>query len=261
MWHQALLEHIVSHYKDDPRVLAVCLFGSLARGNWDRFSDLDLDVVITDDDRIEVMAELQSLCAAFEPLGETALMIVPDHGDAGNVVLESLAELSIRYHPLESTSPSIVDDLMLLTGRVDLQTIQAAGAANRKPPFTASSTDIDRILRWAVEVTIAVRRKNGWQAVRLVQLMQDALFDIYADTRRELRAYHALDASAGDPLALRLGATLPQYSPESVRQCTSTMLDIFESDLDALSNHQLQLTDAQRKVIAKVRGILSKRAD
>ena len=46
--HQALLKAIVAHYRDDARILAVSLFGSLARGTWDLYSDLDLDVVIGD---------------------------------------------------------------------------------------------------------------------------------------------------------------------------------------------------------------------
>src|SRR5436190_597415 len=39
--HQALLERVVSHYQTDSRIIAVCLFGSLVRGNWDQYSDLD----------------------------------------------------------------------------------------------------------------------------------------------------------------------------------------------------------------------------
>ncbi len=45
---QALLRAVVAHYRDDPRILAVIVFGSLGRGNWDSYSDLDLDVIIAD---------------------------------------------------------------------------------------------------------------------------------------------------------------------------------------------------------------------
>ena len=43
--HQALLRAIAEQYADDDRVLAVSVFGSLGRGTWDQYSDLDLDVV------------------------------------------------------------------------------------------------------------------------------------------------------------------------------------------------------------------------
>jgi len=41
--HQTLLHSIVSYYENDPRILAVVIFGSLGRGTWDCYSDLDLD--------------------------------------------------------------------------------------------------------------------------------------------------------------------------------------------------------------------------
>ena len=55
--HQALLNTIVSYYQQDPRILAVSVFGSLGRGGWNAPSDVDLDVVIADDARIDVVDE------------------------------------------------------------------------------------------------------------------------------------------------------------------------------------------------------------
>ena len=69
--HQALLRTIVAHYDQDPRILAIVVFGSLGRGNWDALSDIDLDVVIADDARIDVVDELRQLCAAFCGAGGT----------------------------------------------------------------------------------------------------------------------------------------------------------------------------------------------
>ena len=42
---QALLEAVVGGDAHDPRVRALVLFGSLARGNWEADSDLDLDLI------------------------------------------------------------------------------------------------------------------------------------------------------------------------------------------------------------------------
>ena len=67
--HQALLRAVADHYAGDPRVLAVAVFGSLGRGTWDDYSDLDLDVVTTDEARIDPPAELARLCASFARSG------------------------------------------------------------------------------------------------------------------------------------------------------------------------------------------------
>lgn len=56
--HQKILEIITSYYEDDPCVLAITIFGSLDRGNWDRYSDLDLDVVIADGVEIDIEKSL-----------------------------------------------------------------------------------------------------------------------------------------------------------------------------------------------------------
>ena len=131
--HQAVLRAIVDHYENDPRILAVAVFGSLGRGNWDEYSDIDLDVVIADQVSLDAAEELTQLCLTFEPLGERLAVIVPDDADAGDVVFESLLQMSVRYHPLATTHPNIVETLQVLTGRLDHTAIAAAGAANRQP--------------------------------------------------------------------------------------------------------------------------------
>jgi predicted nucleotidyltransferase len=252
--HQALLDRIVSHYQGDSRILAVCLFGSLVRGNWDQYSDLDLDVVIQDDAQINMVAELESLCKAFEPLGETSLLVVPNGEDSGDVVLNSLAELSVRYHTLATTSPNIIDSLQILTGSIGLDVIQAAGSANRKPPRAISDDDVNRFLRWGLGVSTGVRRGKFWMASYLLQLMRETLIDMFAVSRGFPRAIPAFEAHADPALKARLGATLPTHSLGSLQTSLSLLLDILENDLDVLSNGQLQLSDKQREMLAKIRG-------
>jgi hypothetical protein len=147
--HQALLRAVVDHYASDPRVLAVSVFGSLGRGNWDQYSDIDLDIVITDETRLDPLQELRRLCEAFPAIGERAAAIVPDGSDAGDILLESLMQLSIRYHPLAQTSPNIVESLCLLQGRLAADTIAAAGAANQNPAHPPVAQLVDRFIYYA----------------------------------------------------------------------------------------------------------------
>jgi predicted nucleotidyltransferase len=252
--HRVLLEAVVKHYQHDDRVLAVCVFGSLARGNWDEYSDLDLDVVIQDGVQIDVIEELQALCAA---LGEGALIIVPSGADSGDVVLKSLSELSIRYHSLATTSPNIVDSIMLLTGKIDIATIKAAGLANRTAPPSVSTHDVDRLLRWALEVTICLRREKFWQGVRLLQYMRDMLIDIFAYSRGYVRSSHAFDSDAGEKLQAQLAQTFPRNELSSLKECLFVILDLLENYLAELSSGQLQLTTTQRELIVTIRARLA----
>ena len=76
--HQAVLKGIIEYYREDPRILAVIVFGSLGRGNWDQFSDLDMDFIFADTTRMDVLQELNDLCTALQKVGEQPARILPD---------------------------------------------------------------------------------------------------------------------------------------------------------------------------------------
>ncbi len=102
--HQRILRVITSCYENDPRISAIIVFGSLGRGTWDCYSDLDLDVVVADGIMVDVEAELLHLGNALEAVDEQIALLIPDDDNA-DVVFKSLMELSIRYHPLLTPVP------------------------------------------------------------------------------------------------------------------------------------------------------------
>lgn len=177
---QALQRAIASYYCRDPRVLAVTVFGSIGRGNWHEHSDLDLDVVLASGIQLDVPAEVGRLCASFHRIGEFPLLIIPDSDDAADVVLASLRQLSIRYHPLESTSPNIVDSLRLLTGRLDVDAIREAGIANSIRPDVPLDRYLDQLVRWTVDVDTALRRNRFWLAWYVLQRMREHILVIFS---------------------------------------------------------------------------------
>lgn len=241
---------IANFYADDPRILAVVVFGSLARGTWDRFSDLDLDVVIADDARINVTEELRRLCNALESIGERAALIVPDEDDAGDVVLESLMEFSIRYHPLATTSPNIVDNFQFLVSKIDRATFQRAGLQNQRAQTKPLDARLDVCVRYAVETDAAIQRGQLWMAIELLHRMRAIVMELSAATRgaaRPLKAFDRADAS----LQARLRATLPQFDSPSIKNALARLLDLLENDLPRFSD--CQLSDAQRRVLRQVR--------
>jgi predicted nucleotidyltransferase len=239
--HRALLHAIVSYYENDPRIVAVAVFGSLGRGNWDCHSDLDLDVVIADGVEIDINAELSQLLASFVSIDEEAALIIPDVEDA-DIVLKSLMQISIRYHPLSTTSPDIIDSLQLLLGRIDRATIEAAGLANRRVDDDPLSQLLDRCVRHALEVDTALQRGQVWDAIELLHLMRKLLMELFSRTHGGQRAFHFFQAKADAGLQARLGATLPCYSLASAQESLRQFLDIQQNDIAAMSGGRVQLT-------------------
>ena len=250
---QALQRAVVDHYADDPRVLAVALFGSLGRGNWDEQSDLDLDLVMADDVELEVVAEVRALCTAFAPLGALPLLIVPQGDDSADVVLDSLLGLSIRYHPLATTSPTIVDGLRVLSGSLTIDQIVAAAEVNRTSDGTLLARRLDIIVRWTIDVDKALQRGNFWQALYLLQRMREELLTLFAETHGGGRPYHVFDEHAPVELKDRLRDTLNAHDVSSAQSALTRVTDLLEQDLAAFSNGSFELTQPQREVLGLVR--------
>jgi predicted nucleotidyltransferase len=251
--HQALLKGIVDHYAADRRVRAVVVFGSLGRGNWDADSDIDLDVIIGDDVTLDVVQELHALCDALAATGEKTALAFPAGPDEGEIVFESLMQISVRYHPLATTKPAIVDSMMVLTGELDAKSIAAAGLNNQTEDNLPLRLLLDQLLRYVAVTDAAVRRHNLWLAIELLGRMRGLCLEIFTQARDGDRSFYFFASAAGAPLQERIGQALPQFDLASIRHSLLTFIDILEQDLETLSAGKLQLRDSDRRLLARVR--------
>jgi hypothetical protein len=158
--HRALIEHVVAHYRCDERVLAVAVFASVATGTWHPLSDVDMDIVTGDEVTIAPRAEVAALFgtrAAITLTGE----------DSADVVLDSLEEISIRWHPLASTSPFITASARVVAGPVSTAQLAAAGEANWAQPDPGRH--LDAMVRDAIGAWKYLQRGRAWEAITAVQ--------------------------------------------------------------------------------------------
>jgi predicted nucleotidyltransferase len=251
--HQAVLGALTGYYANDPRVLAFSLFGSLARGDWDEYSDLDLDVVLRDDVLIDARQEAERLAPVLEAAGERFTLVVPRGQESVDLVLLPLLEISIRYHSLATTSPNIVESVIVLAGSLTTEQVRAAGLANMEHDETPPAELLDACLRYALEIDIALRRGEPWLAIELLHRTRNLLMELFAQTRGGARPVQTFDAQAGSALQARFGATLPTCESPSMWGAHQAMLDLLEQDIPALANGQAQLTAGQREVLRAIR--------
>jgi predicted nucleotidyltransferase len=164
--HGALIDRVVAHYRHDGRVRAVAVFGSVSTGRWHELSDVDLDIVVEDGVVVTPATEIAALFG-------TDAAIVLSHADSADVVLDSLAEVSIRWHQLAATSPNIAATVRVVGGRLSDAEIIAAAAASRARP--AKQELLDAFVRDAVGAWKALRRGHRWAAVASVERMRRTL--------------------------------------------------------------------------------------
>ncbi|HEY7093469.1 MAG TPA: nucleotidyltransferase domain-containing protein [Ktedonobacterales bacterium] len=251
--HQAVLSVLTAHYADDPRVLAFSLFGSLARGDWDEYSDLDLDVVLRDDVMIDTRQEVERLGPVMESVGERIVLKIPRGQESVDLVLLPLLEISIRYHSLATTSPNIVESVIVLAGPLTTEQVRAAGLANMEHDETPPVELLDACVRYALEADFSMRRGEPWLAIELLHRARNLLMELFAQTHGGARSAQTFDAQANSALQARFGATLPTFEAPSMWGAHQAMLDLLEQDIPALSNGQAQLSAGHQEILRAIR--------
>jgi hypothetical protein len=255
---QSLLGTIGSLYASDDRVLAVLVFGSLGRDDWDVYSDLDLEIVVRDNVQLDIAGELDRMIQAFAEHGEQVLF-TSVAGDAGYLVLQSLNAVAVDYHPLQSISPYVLESWRKLCGSLDEDTIREAAKANDRPEPPLNQ-QVQRALWVALAVDIALQRRQFWRALPSLERMRTALLMIFAASRASKRVHQIFEEEASAALSAKFGRTFPQYFPDSqadsvrsLGDALGVLLDLLEHDLAELSNGQLQLGPGEREFIGRLR--------
>ncbi|HEY2640869.1 MAG TPA: nucleotidyltransferase domain-containing protein [Streptosporangiaceae bacterium] len=208
--HRAIIAEVVENYRADDRIQAVAVFGSVATGDWHELSDVDLDIVVCDG---IVMRPADEIAALFGPRAAITLV----RTDSADVVLDSLEEVSLRWHGLASTSPHISATVRVADGELSDADVAAAGEANRAR--CDEEHFLDALVRDAIGASKLLARGRPWDASAAIERMRRALRDLRgrrdalrldpADTAGALAAAIA-EAQASFDLGTRRRALLDQ---------------------------------------------------
>ena len=250
--HQQILATITAFYEADDRVLALLLFGSLSRGNWDQYSDIDLDVVMSDNILIDARVELQALCTAIKQKHDLDAIIIADV-EEGDVVLSNLVEFSIRYHILSDTKPAILDTMHLLSGSLSLDQIRAGvNYAYQAEPQELGDI-VNAYLRYMLAVHNAIIRQNVWMAVEMLYRIRALLMLMYALDHEAERPLHFFDAHAPAELQALLSSLTPPPTLTAVADTLPIAISVLENNLAHFSKNPYHLTANQRQILDKLK--------
>lgn len=248
---QQIMQGIIDHYADDTRILAVLVFGSLGRGNWDDYSDIDLDIVMADGLPINAQQELADLCAFLKRQHGLDALIIAD-SEEGDVVLSNLLEFSIRYHVLYDTKPAILDSMQRLHGTVSLDEIRASANWRYRSDPEEPEAILNQCIRYTLELHNAIKRQRYWMAVEMLHRIRGLLMTLYAVSHGADRAMQHFEAHASPDVQHRLMQIVPAANLDALRDAPRLVLALLNDHLDAFSKGQARLTDAQRAILHQI---------
>jgi len=255
---QQMLQSILDYYAEDARIAAILLFGSLGRGNWDAYSDLDIDIIVNDNVSIDAHRELTNLCASIKRQHRLEALIIAD-AEEGDVVLSNLLEFSIRYHMLADTKPAILDSMRRLAGDVSLDEIRAAANEDYSTVRPENTEIINQCIRYTLELHHAILRGRVWMSLELLQRIRALLMSIYSGSHGADRPVHFFDAQATPQLQQLMISLAPQAEMEPIKAAFFNALLLLQDHLGSFSNGGYELTEAQRLVLGNISQSLGKK--
>lgn len=96
--------------------------------------------------------------------------------DSADIVLDSLEEVSIRWHPLRATSRNICASARVVHGGLPDAALAAAGEANRSLPDEQRL--LDALVRDAIGAAKYLARGRRWEAAAAVERMRRSLLEL-----------------------------------------------------------------------------------
>lgn len=142
--------------------------------------------------------------------------------------------------------------MLVLLGRIDRAAIETAGLANQEPDDKPLGRELDRCIRYALEVDSALQRGYLWSAIELLHYMRRNIMELFTRSHGGKRAYQFFQKEADERLQVRLGSTLPRYDLKSAQQALAQFLHILTHDLDQLTDGQVQLTRAHAELLTRI---------
>ncbi len=250
--HQDVLKAVLQCYKEDPRILAVIVFGSLSKGNWDEYSDIDLDIIIKDDCITSAAKELQKLTPYFDTANQELAITVYRNQDEVDVVYKSLLQLSVKYHTLDTMHPNVVSNMFILKSSIPEDVIKLAGENNQQSSVKPANEIVSECIRHILGVDCAVKRNNLWLAEDLLYRIRSNLLKLFTESKKGQRPYYYFEKNASESLQYKMLKTFSQGTKQSITVALFQVILLLKEDLDELSSFSTSLSSSQSFVLSEI---------
>lgn len=246
--HQKILQALLELFRNDTNIEAFIVFGSLGRGDWDDYSDLDLDAVVKNDARTVIQKEIAKMLKVLSDAGFPVLSSFEEFPNELVLILETLDRVSIRLHLLKDTHPAIIGSMRILYGKLSREDIQKASI--RKEKVIDFNLLNNKFLELSIYVPVSLQRNKLINALFFLNKMRQTLIQIYIHSHDLPREFD-FEGSASTPLLHDLYDTYGSCQKEQIFKAFIKLLDIYENNIDEISSGKIQLSEKHRKILRK----------
>ncbi|MDO8609711.1 MAG: nucleotidyltransferase domain-containing protein [bacterium] len=246
--HKQILNTLLELFKKDKNVRAFIIFGSLVRGNWDKYSDLDLDVVVKEikvdivrqevEEMIKVLNNQIKILHYFEEFTNEFVFI-----------FDSLDRMSIRFHTLEDTHPAITESMKILYGDITVEEIKNSQNIQLKKETNLQMLN-NKFLEHVIYVQLSIKRNKLINASFFLNKMRQIIIEMYVKTRgkREFDFEEIVD----NKIKQKIASIYYLLNNQSMEIAYKKLIDLYENSIKEISSGKIILKNNEKLILEKV---------
>lgn len=247
--HRKILEALVNLFRGEKNIKAFGAFGSLTRGDWDDYSDLDLDAIVDNDSTEKVATYLYKMIEVLNHVSLPSLIYFEEKRNEWVLILETLDRISIRFHTLENTSPNILDSFVIYTGKVTKDYLLDIALKTIKKGENFELLQ-NKFLEHAIYVPIYIHRQELFNAFNMLNVLRNTLITIYYKSHG-LSKIEKFEKNATSELKENLLQTFSTLDKDEIRNAFRSIVQLYIVSINTISYGKLQLNKKQIDLLNK----------
>jgi predicted nucleotidyltransferase len=235
---QETVEKLLDGLSHDEQITGVLLVGSAAEGFDDRFSDIDLSVVVADNRSVlEVFREWKERISNWFPVQSSFEVISSENSFLAGFLLSNFLELDIGFLSMDGLYAKRVRWKVAFDRSGKLEELMRASWENRSETGLEKNyrRNLDSIWHYITHVAISLARGHHWRALHYLDEVRNRTVRL-ACFRRGLdpshfRPVHLLPANSQEKLL----ETLPHSTQKSdIYRALQATKDLFFEEARAI---------------------------
>jgi len=232
---EIILQKVKSLIEDDPRLIGMWTVGSMATGKADKYSDLDLYLLVEKDNYDQVYSERTSFAEKIGKVLSTFEVEWPNCQLYG-VILDNCIEVDLCYckpEQLEIFGPYKI----VVDKRGNLQELLSKHTISYETDVKKHLTEhLDFAAYDLLHAVNMLGRGEYWSSIRQIELLRKRIISIVGlRTKTDVEEeYRKLESLVNNEVNRSLQKTLCKYNFESIAEAIHTAAVIFMQEAQGL---------------------------